>query len=57
MISYNVDGSAGPFEVVTPMFEGIIDGCKLLIVYVGGVDPRSSSDAEELCVCVVTCLS
>ena len=34
MISYNVDGGASPFEVVTPMFEGIVDGHKFLIMYV-----------------------
>ena len=25
MIGYDIDGGAGPFEVVMPMFEGIID--------------------------------
>ena len=34
MISYDVDGGARPLEVVTPMFEGIVDGCKFRIVYV-----------------------
>ena len=32
MISYNVDGGAGPFEVVSLPFEGIIDSCKFFIV-------------------------
>ena len=32
MISYNVDGGAGPFEVVLPPFEGIIDSHKFLVV-------------------------
>ena len=34
MIGYNVDGGAGSFEVVTPSFEGIVDGCKFFIVYI-----------------------
>ena len=34
MIGYDVDGGAGPLEVVMPTFEGIIDGHKFLIVYV-----------------------
>ena len=34
MIGYDIDGGAGPFEVVTPTFEGIVDGCKFFIVYV-----------------------
>ena len=32
MIGYNIDGGAGPFEVVAPTFEGIIDGRKFFIV-------------------------
>ena len=32
MIGYDVDGGAGPFEVVSPPFEGIIDSRKLLVV-------------------------
>ena len=32
MIGYDVDGGAGPFEVVTPSFEGIVDGRKFFIV-------------------------
>ena len=32
MISYDVDGGASPFEVVSPPFEGIVDSCKLLVV-------------------------
>ena len=34
MISHDVDGGASPLEVVMPTFEGIIDGCKVLIVYI-----------------------
>ena len=34
MIGYNIDGGAGPFEVVTPSFEDVIDGHKFFIVYV-----------------------
>ena len=34
MIGYNVNGGAGPCEVVTPTFEGVIDGRKFFIVYV-----------------------
>ena len=34
MISYDVNGGAGPFEVVMPTFEGVVDGCKFFIVYV-----------------------
>ena len=34
MISYNVDGGAGPFEVVMPTFEGVVDGRKFFIMYV-----------------------
>ena len=34
MISYDINGGAGPFEVVTPMFEGVVDGRKFFIVHV-----------------------
>ena len=34
MISYDVNGGAGPFEVVTPTFEGVVDGRKFFIVYI-----------------------
>ena len=34
MIGYDVDGGAGPFEVVTPTFEGIVDGRKFFIMNV-----------------------
>ena len=34
MISYNVNGGASPFEVVTPTFEGIVDGRKSFIVHI-----------------------
>ena len=34
MISYNVNGGAGPFEVVTSTFEGVVDGHKFFIMYV-----------------------
>ena len=34
MIGYDVDGGASPFEVVTPMFQGIVDGRKFLIMYI-----------------------
>ena len=34
MIGYDVNGGAGPFEVVTPMFEGIVDGHKFFIMHV-----------------------
>ena len=32
MIGYDVDGGAGPFEVVLPPFEGVVDSHKLLVV-------------------------
>ena len=32
MIGYDVDGGAGPFEVVSPPFEGVVDSRKLLVV-------------------------
>ena len=32
MIGYNVDGGAGPFEVVSPPFEGVVDSHKLFVV-------------------------
>ena len=32
MIGYDVNGGAGPFEVVSPPFEGIVDSCKFLVV-------------------------
>ena len=32
MIGYNVNGGAGPFEVVLPLFEGVVDSRKLLVV-------------------------
>ena len=34
MIGYDINGGADPFEVVMPMFEGVIDGCKFFIVHV-----------------------
>ena len=32
MISYDIDGGASPFEVVSPPFEGIVDSRKFLVV-------------------------
>ena len=32
MVGYDVDGGAGPFEVVSPPFESIIDSRKFFIV-------------------------
>ena len=32
MIGYDVNGGAGPFEVVSPPFEGVVDSRKLLVV-------------------------
>ena len=32
MIGYDIDGGAGPFKVVSPPFEGIIDSHKFFIV-------------------------
>ena len=32
MISYNIDGGAGPFEVVLPSFECVIDSHDLFIM-------------------------
>ena len=32
MIGYNIDGGAGPFEVVSPPFEGVVDSRKLFVV-------------------------
>ena len=34
MIGCDVNWGAGPFEVVTPTFEGVVDGCKFFIMYV-----------------------
>ena len=34
MIGYDINGGAGPFEVVTPMFEGVVDGCKFFIMHI-----------------------
>ena len=34
MIGYDINGGASPFEVVTPMFEGVVDGRKFFIVHV-----------------------
>ena len=34
MIGYDVNGGASPFEVVTPMFEGVVYGRKFFIVHV-----------------------
>ena len=34
MIGYDVNGGAGPFEVVMPMFEGVVDGRKFFIMYI-----------------------
>ena len=32
MVSYDVDGGAGPFEVVSPLFEDVIDSRKFFVV-------------------------
>ena len=32
MISYDVNGGAGPFKVVSPPFEGVVDGHKFFVV-------------------------
>ena len=32
MISYDIDGGASPFKVVSPSFEGVIDSCKFFVV-------------------------
>ena len=32
MIGYDINGGAGPFEVVSPPFEGVIDSRKLFVV-------------------------
>ena len=32
MIGYNINGGAGPFKVVLPPFEGIIDSRKFFVV-------------------------
>ena len=32
MIGYNIDGGAGPFEVVSPSFERVVDSRKLFIM-------------------------
>ena len=34
MTGYDVNGGAGPFKVVMPTFEGIVDGCKFFIMYI-----------------------
>ena len=56
MISYNVNGGAGPFKVVSPPFECIIDSHKLLVmdVIIGigifnhpGVERNQSPDGSR----------
>ena len=32
MIGYDVNGGDGPFEVVSPPFEGVVDSCKFFVV-------------------------
>ena len=32
MISYDIDGGASPFEVVSPLFEGVVDSRKFFVV-------------------------
>ena len=32
MVGYDVDGGAGPFEVVSPLFESVVDSRKFFIV-------------------------
>ena len=32
MISYDIDGGASPFKVVSPSFEGVVDSRKFFVV-------------------------
>ena len=55
MIGYDVDGGAGPFEVVSPLFEGVIDSCKLFVVDVViglGIFKRSGVKCNRMIVAV-----
>ena len=55
MIGYDVDGGAGPFEVVSPPFEGIIDSRKLFVVDVViglGIFKRSGVKCNRMIVAV-----
>ena len=55
MIGYDVDGGAGPFEVVSPPFEGIIDSRKLFVVDVViglGIFKRSGVKCDWMIVAV-----
>ena len=55
MIGYDVDGGAGPFEVVSPPFEGVIDSRKLFVVDVViglGIFKRSGVKCDWMIVAV-----
>ena len=55
MIGYDVDGGAGPFEVVSPPFEGVVDSCKLLVVdiVIGlGIFKRPGVEHDQMIVAV-----
>ena len=55
MISYDVDGGASPFEVVSPPFEGVVDSHKLLVVDVViglGVFKRPGVECNRMVVAV-----
>ena len=55
MISYDIDGGAGPFKVVSPPFEGIIDSHKFFIVDVIislGVFKRPGLECDRMVVAV-----
>ena len=55
MIGYDVDGGAGPFEVVSPPFEGIVDSHKLFVmdVVIGlGIFKRLGVKCDQMIVAV-----
>ena len=55
MIGYNVNGGAGPFEVVSPLFKGVVDSRKLLVVdiIIGlGVFKRPGVEHDQMIVAV-----
>ena len=55
MISYDVDGGAGPFEVVSPPFEGVVDSRKLFVVDVViglGIFKRLGVECDQMVVTI-----
>ena len=55
MVGYDVDGGAGPFKVVSPPFESIVDSHKFFIVdiVIGlGVFKRSGVKCDRMIVAI-----